>query len=537
MIIDPRQPVDNFAVPITGFADMLDNRAADNADYLIELHHARDTRQVWSAAQWRMRVRATARWLLDAGVEPGDAVATLAGNTADAVALAYACWLIGACCVPLNAQESAARLAFVLGDANAVMLVASAEEHSRATELARTTGVPVRGAHELPELVDVRDLPVVTGLDHPALRLYTSGTTGNPKGVVVTLANLATDLDALATELGWSPATRVLTVLPVHHANALVISMLLPWVTGGATILTDRFRTDTFWGDAETEHATTASMVPTLLEFLLSAPGTAPAGFDEMLCGAGPLLPETAVGFEERFGVAIRHLYGLSETTCVSCLMPAMSATDRRHWYTAFGFPSIGRPLPHTRMAVLDAAGAELPAGERGELVIRGATVMREYAGRAQDTARAFAGGWFHSGDEGFWRPGPDGAPMFFITGRMKELIIRGGHNISPFEIDAVLHAHPKVKFGLAVPFSHRLYGEEVAAYVIPDGASTEQEILAHCADLLDFSHCPKVVIFGEELPFTSTGKVKRIELAARLAAQLAQYRETVFRRHATRSD
>lgn len=530
--MDAREPVDDFLSPYTCFADLLEARASDDAVYLTELHHARGTRQMWSAAQWRLRVRATARWLLDSGVGQGDAVATLAGNTADAVALAFACWLAGVCCVPLNAQESPARQAFTLTDAEAKMLVASPEEQGRAAELSATTGVALRSTWDLPEPVPV-SVPVSTDPELPALRLYTSGTTGTPKGVVTTFGNLVTDVDAMSRVYGWGPATRVLTVLPVHHANALVISMLLPWFTGGSTVLTDRFRTERFWADAQTEAATTASLVPTLLEFLLTAPGAAPAGFDEVLCGAGPLLPETALRFESRFGVAVRHLYGLSETTAVSCTMPGLIPADRSHWHSAFGFPSIGAALPHVRMAVLDQDGAELPAGERGELVIRGAIVMREYAGRPEDTARAFAGGWFHSGDEGFWQPGPDGAPLYFITGRMKELIIRGGHNISPFEIDAVLGAHPKVKFGLALAFPHRLYGEEVAAYVVADGPLTEQDVLAHCAERLDFAHCPKVVIFGDDVPYTATGKAKRLELAARLAEELGRHRDTEFRRRA----
>ena len=133
--------------------------------------------------------------------------------------------------------------------------------------------------------------------------------------------------------------------------------------------------------------------------------------------------------------------------------------------------------------------------------------------------------------DEGFWRSGPGGRPAYFVTGRIKELIIRGGHNISPFEIDEVLRAHPRIKFGLAVAFEHRVYGDEVAAYVVADGRLTEQEVLDHCAARLDFAHQPKVVIFGNDVPYTATGKAKRIELRNRLANQLHQYRDTTFRR------
>jgi long-chain acyl-CoA synthetase len=212
--------------------------------------------------------------------------------------------------------------------------------------------------------------------------------------------------------------------------------------------------------------------------------------------------------------------------------MPALPDRDRRHWHAEFGFPSIGSPLPHTQMAVLHpVTGRPAPAEVRGELAVRGAIVMRGYANRPDATAEAFRGGWFHTGDEGFWRPGPEGRPVFFITGRLKELIIRGGHNISPFEIDEVLRAHPRVKFALAVPFEHRVYGDEIAAYVVADGPLTEQDILDHCAARLDFAHQPKVVVFGDDVPYTATGKAKRLELKARLAPALATYREAIFRR------
>src|SRR5689334_193723 len=133
-------------------------------------------------------------------------------------------------------------------------------------------------------------------------------------------------------------------------------------------------------------------------------------------------------------------------------------------------------------MPVVDQSADQRAAGERGELVDGGAMVMRGYAGLRAATADALGQGWFHTGDEGFWQPGPDGAATYFITGRIKELIIRGGHNISPFEIDEVLRQHPRVRFGLAVPFDHRLYGEEVAAYVVPEGELSEPELLEWCA-------------------------------------------------------
>lgn len=532
--VEPSSPVDDYEPEWPDFASFLASRHDDAETYLIELHHGRETRSVWTVAEWRKRVRSVATWLVHEGVGPDDSLATLAGNTADALALAKACWLLGACCVPLNPGDSAERQAFILRNASIRLLMHGEEQRAVAEGLSAAVGVRLgatadMAAVQAPAEAEPRTRALT--LDKPALRVYTSGTTGDPKAVVLSLRNLLTDCHALTSALGWTAGTRVITVLPIHHVNGLIISSLLPWFAGLSTVLCDRFRSERLWSDAQAEGATVCSVVPSLLEFLLAAPDEPPAGFREVLCGAGPLLVETVLDFEHRFRLPVRHLYGLSETTAVLTLMPSLTEEVRRKWHRESGFPSVGPAVPHARVAVLDEDGRPVGPGVRGELAARGAVVMDSYAGRAEETAHAFRGGWFHTGDEGFWKPGEDGRPYYFITGRIKELIIRGGANISPFEVDAVLHSHPGVRFGLAIPFENRFYGEEIAAYVVCDGTVTAEEILAHSARYLDHARCPKVVVFGNDVPYTATGKAKRLELKARLAPLLAQYRESQFRR------
>jgi long-chain acyl-CoA synthetase len=538
--MDPRRPVDDYQLPWRSFADFFLSRPADGTPFLTALDHEAGTRRTWDSSQWRRQVLATARWLRNQGVQPGDAVATLAGNSAEALAAAYGCWVLGACCVPLNPADPTTRQAYAVTDAGAALLLHSAHHAERAAELAaaapvklhQTDGLLSTGPADTATEEDGGDLGV--DLSSPALRVYTSGTTGDPKGVVLPAASLLIDVDALARTFGWDHQTRVITVLPIHHVNGLVISSLLPWRTGSSTVLCDRFRSDRFWADVAAERAAVCSMVPTLLEFLLAADGDRPETFTEVYCGAGPLLVETVLDFEDRFQVPVRHLYGLSETTCVATVMPSLPDVERRHWHRAHDFPSIGPAVPHTEVAILDATGSKVvDPGIRGEIAIRGATLMTGYAGYPAETATAFDGGWFHSGDEGFWQPAPDaaGTPYFFVTGRLKELIIRGGVNVSPYEIDTVLRTHRAVRYGLAVPFDNRFYGDEIAAYVVPSEPVTEEEILAHCARHLDHSRRPKVVLFGEDIPYTATGKAKRLELKRRLAPQLAQYRDVPFRK------
>lgn len=541
-LVDVRASVDDFEVPWASFVEFFLARDDDEAAFLTELDHDREKRRQWTVAEWRRRVLATADWLEANGIAEGSAVATLAGNTADALALAYGAWVLGACCVPLNPGDGLDRQAYILQDADAKLLVHGTGAHQPLLEaLDGASGISVVSTSEFAAAVDEsveqgpRSAPV-SGLDGAALRVYTSGTTGHPKGVVLSARNLLTDCDALRQGLGWAQDSRVITVLPVHHVNGLVISSLLPWYARLSTVLCDRFRSERFWADVEAESATVCSMVPSLLEFLLNTPGSAPPSFREVLCGAGPLLTDTAIEFEERFGVPIRHLYGLSETTAVVTITPRMNDDVRRRWHREFGSPSIGPALPHVEVDIHNMDGKPVAAGERGEIVIRGAIVMQGYAGLADATADAFRGDWFHSGDEGFWIDAPGRGRFFFITGRIKELIIRGGSNISPLEVDAVLRSHPAVEFALAVPFENRFYGEEVAAYIVPRFPVADEEILAHCARYLDFARQPKVVIQGDDVPFTATGKAKRLELKRRLSPILANYRDTQFRRSSATS-
>jgi long-chain acyl-CoA synthetase len=189
-----------------------------------------------------------------------------------------------------------------------------------------------------------------------------------------------------------------------------------------------------------------------------------------------------------------------------------ISKEEHKKWMRDFGYPSIGPALPQNEMMIADESGNPLPPGEKGEIVIRGLNVMKYYYENDEANEQTFRFGWFRSGDEGFYREDERGQKYFFITGRLKELIIRGGVNISPLEIDEVLAKCPKVKAAIAVGFENDFYGEEVGAYVqaIEGAMLTAEEVLAHCRDLLPFAKVPKAVVFGNDIPVTSTGKYQR---------------------------
>ncbi len=493
-----------------------------------------DDRSVLSWGEAGSRVAALASLLGALGVGRGDRVATLAHNHPDTVLQYVAAWAVGACIVPLNAGEDAGRIAYVLKHSRAKLLFTRAEYLDRVEPL--RAGLP-----DLRDVVlagdrrrgythvdDASLAPAVAAAvpvaDDEALIVYTSGTTGHPKGVVLTHGNLLVDARQIAAWHALGPDDRLMCVLPIHHVNGIVVTLVTPLACGGTVVLCRKFRTGSFFPLLARERVQVVSVVPTLLAFLLQGAdkgtvatgGLDLSGFRHLICGAGPLTCDLALRFESRFGLRIVHGYGLSETTCYACFLPVDLPTDEhRAWLGDHGFPSIGTPLPANEMAIHDPAGVARPAGERGEIVIRGSTVMAGYHDADEANRQAFAHGWFRSGDEGFWLPGRDGRPYFFITGRLKELIIRGGVNVSPLEVDEVLMSAPGVKAGLAVGFAHDVYGEEVGAYVVPLPGTRPDAgaVLDFCRGALPRHKCPKVVVFGDELPVTSTGKYRRHQL------------------------
>ncbi|OYT71513.1 MAG: AMP-dependent synthetase [Chloracidobacterium sp. CP2_5A] len=485
-------------------------------------------RELSYGALWEA-VQSGAAALRAAGVEPGDRVAVLAGNDLEIVVAYCAIWTLGACVAPVNMTEDAERRRFIVENAEARLVLAPPDHLSEARSLAEALpalrGALALGAGEWRTgLVGAAYAPDAVS-EREALIVYTSGTTGAPKGVVLTQASLLLDAQALRDWNRVTAGDALMCVLPIHHVNGIVVTLLTPFIAGAKAVLNHKFSPATFWARIAREGVRIVSVVPTLLAFLLERPELfareAVGSLSHLICGAGPLTVELARQFEETFGVRVLHGYGLSETTCYSTMLPLdLSPEEHRHWMRAFGFPSIGAALPVCNVAVHDAEGNPLPPGARGEIVICGPSVMTGYFKRPESTSEAFAHGWFRSGDEGFYELDAQGRAFFFITGRIKELIIRGGVNVSPFEIDEVLSRIPGVKRGLAVGFEHRWYGEEVGAYIVPeDGATLDAEMILRAArERLPFHKSPKVVVFGADIPVTSTGKYQRNKLRSRFA-------------------
>ncbi|MCE7946992.1 MAG: long-chain fatty acid--CoA ligase [Chloroflexi bacterium CFX4] len=546
---------ENYLVPYRHIAHLLENRASESPEKTFLIAYDADgTRTEYTYADFNAQVNRAANLLWSLGIRPNDRVATLAYNHAETVILYCACWKLGATLAPQNATEDDARIAFILRNSEAVALfvrhdyleraariLSGASEGSGAPNVRRVVqmgGAPhgeiMHFSTELAVQAEDFSTPDHVSLESEALLVYTSGTTGAPKGVVLTQYNLLVDARGISDWQGITGNQRMMCVLPIHHVNGIVVTLITPLYVGGSLVLNRQFQSQTFWARIAAEKVHIVSVVPTLLQFCCEyadaqqASGKSIWGdhvrrgdlthFRHIICGAGTLSVALTKRFEDQFDFPILHGYGLSETTCYSCFLPIdLGWHEHQDWLQRHGYPSIGCPISPNEMAIFDPSGSGVPLGEgeRGEICIRGHNVMKYYFQRPEANAETFKFGWFRSGDEGFFLSDSRGRQFFFITGRIKELINRGGVKFSPFDIEEVLLSIAGVKVGLAIAFENNYYGEEVGAYVVlEEGAAlTEAQILAACRAKLTFEKAPKVVVFGTEVPVTTTGKYQRLKL------------------------
>lgn len=512
----------------TDFSKMIDsckNKEDLYLSFLDAFHNKTDI----TYQQFYDHVIGVARFYAAQGLRIGDKIATISHNHWHTVVQYFAAWYCGLVVVPVNVGEDDNRIAYILENAEVKLALV------RENYIERIKGIIdendsiadleiVECGDEL-DAFKVKDNSIIvepfTDIEREAFIVFTSGTTGNPKGVVLTQRNLLEDARTISQWHNIDGQTKMMCVLPTHHVNGTVVTLITPFFAGASTVLNQKFSAGHFFSAIEIEGVHIVSVVPTLLQYLTShyadLESPRPESLRHIICGAGPLTVQVAQNFEQKFEVPIIHGYGLSETTCYSCFLPVEQSREKHeHWMRDFGYPSIGIPVPANEMDIQDENGKSVPEGERGEIVIRGVNVMKGYFNNQEANESAFKNGWFRSGDEGFYKRDEDGHSYFFITGRLKELIIRGGINLAPLEIDEVINRAPGVKAGIAVGFENDWYGEEVGAYVqLKEGAKEDAKaIIEYCQEHLPYSKSPKVVVFGDQLPVTSTGKYQRLKVA-----------------------
>ncbi len=477
-----------------------------------------------SYAELCARVEALAAGLHgELGVRAGDRVAVLAPNRLEIPVLVLALLRLGAVVVPLNPASAPEDWAYVLGHSGARGLCATRELGERVPAAARPAfTLHVEDAFALGGGGGAAAPPAPDGCDERmAVVLYTSGTTGNPKGVALRQRSLLANGRSMAKNFGLDRTTQ-LAVLPLYHAHAFGFGLMTALTTGGHLVFTERLEPYTWAHVVRAESVAVTSVVPTLLPMLLAArvKREQVPTLQHVMVSSAPLPVDVARAFEDKVGVPLVQGWGLSEyTNFACCVSPRASAEDHAQLMYGWEVPSVGPALEGTEVRVVTGAGGVATAGEgeRGELVVRGPSKMLGYFEDAEATARAIdAEGWLHTGDEGFFRV-HGGRPVFFVTGRIKEIIIRDAEKYSPLRIEArLVERVPELSGRLVVlGFAHGEHGEEVGAYVeAADDAAFDEAMRARLAaaiEVLPVPERPKVVLYGAApIPRTHTGKVQR---------------------------
>ncbi|MDQ2736048.1 MAG: AMP-binding protein, partial [Pseudomonadota bacterium] len=448
---------------------------------------------------------------------PGDTISLVMPNGLQTLRLLLGFMHAGFCVNPVNLLSQPAQMRYVLehSDCRLVVVAPEWEERVRAalTEIGREVRVFVIAADGdvealravFPRLSALRR-PAAPAPGATALLMYTSGTTGVPKGVMLTQANLAANAAAISAEHELGAGDRVLAVLPLYHINAFAVTMLAPLVQGGSLGVAPRFSAARFWGQAIGLRCTWLNVVPTIISYLLEGetpPRASLAHIRFCRSASAALPPEHHRAFEAKFGIGIVETMGLTETVAPSFSNPL--APEHRK------VGSVGR-ASGGEARVVDALLAPVGDGHTGEIVIRGPHVMRGYYKNDEATRASFTvDGWLRTGDLGHC----DADGFFFVTGRIKELIIKGGENIAPREIDEVLLAHPAVLEAAAVGIPDRHYGQEILACVVlrESVSCSDDELREFCVARLGRFKTPKTFRFVASLPRGPSGKVQRLKL------------------------
>jgi acyl-CoA synthetase (AMP-forming)/AMP-acid ligase II len=474
-------------------AELPDARAAARPDAACI---ADDTVQL-DNAQFAERVARAAALLARLGVGAGDVVAVALPNRIELVTTLFAAWRLGAAATPVNPALTPAEMQYQLDDAGAKVVIGD--------ELGLDAAVVEPG--QLAEESSLQPEPVAVDPAALALLIYTSGTTGRPKGVMLDHSNIAAMCDMTRAGLGITAADHSLLILPLFHVNGIVVGTLTPLLAGGRVTVAGRFSPKTFFGLVERIRPTYFSAVPAIYAMLTSMPEAETADTTSLrlvVCGAAPMPAELISRVEGTLGVGLVEGYGLSEGSCASTLNP----------YDGVRKPgTVGLPLPGQEVRVVDQFGHPLPQGERGEVVIRGANVMRGYLNRPEDTAKTIVDGWLHTGDVGIF----DEDGYLRIVDRIKDMIIRGGENIYPKEIETALYGHEDVLEVAVVGRPDDVLGEVVVAYVAlrPEASGTVKELHALCAERLAKYKRPVLIELRDELPKNAVGKIDKPALRA----------------------
>ncbi|WP_328476718.1 long-chain fatty acid--CoA ligase [Streptomyces sp. NBC_00377] len=467
--------------------------------------------QVISYAELDDRSARAAALLRAEGVRPGDRVALMLPNVPEFVVLYYGILRAGGIVVPMNPLLKTRESAYHLDDSGAVLLFEWHRAPGEGAQGAAAAGVrhlSVEPAAFAALLAGHRPLTEVTGsgADDVAVLLYTSGTTGRPKGATLTHAGLRHNTEVNAVHVQRiTPQDVVVGCLPLFHIFGQICTMSAAVRAGASLTLIPRFEPQAVLDAVVRDRATVFEGVPTMYAALLQHPSQVDLPTLRLCISGGASLPvEVLHGFERRFGCAVLEGFGMSETSPVV----TFNHPDRPR-----KAGSIGTPIRDVEVRLLDAKGHEVAPGEIGELVVRGPNVMKGYWNRPEETAAAVPDGWLRTGD--LARQDEDG--YLYIVDRKKDMIIRGGYNVYPREMEEVLHEHPAVALAAVVGVPHTRLGEEIAAAVVlrPGARATPDELREFVKSRVAAYKYPREVWLVDTLPTGPSGKILKREITA----------------------
>ncbi len=478
-------------------------------------------------AQLRSEVDRLATDLRQMGLGHRDRIAIVTGNGPE-MALVFLAASVAGCAAPLNPKYRAAELQFYMDDLGAQAMIARADRTGTAArEAAAALGIPTvtlaGSVSEGPGSVELQAQPINAAqpaadndftprADDFALVLHTSGTTSRPKIVPLRQRNLALSARAIAHSLALTAADRSLNVMPLFHIHGLLAGLLAPLSVGGSVVCTNGFDAFAFFKQLQEFRPSYYTAVPTMHQMVIARSArnrdvARQARLRFVRSSSASLPAPVFQSLTQLFEAPVIEAYGMTEATHQMCSNPLPPRVAKvRSVGVAAGI----------EVAVLDPDGAQLDAGERGEVSIKGPTVIDGYESNPQANKEAFtAAGWFRTGDEGYL----DAEGYLFLTGRLKEQINRGGEKISPLEVDEALLRHPDVAQAVTFALPHPKLGEDVAAAVVAAGGATidQRDLRRFVSQSLAAFKVPRRVLVLDELPKGATGKLQRIGLAKRL--------------------
>lgn len=514
----PRIPV-----PVHSVEELLNSHARTFPDKpaVIAVNVDTDETSTLSYSTLSALVRKAAAWLVSLGIKRGDRFAILMHNTPEVIILELAGAIIGAATVPLDfKRDTPERKLFKLKDTNAKALFIKYEGEPTTDKL---PNLIIRSWTTFDDFIKL--LPstpykkTLPSLDDYYVILYTSGTTALPKGVL--LSTRACLLNAMGI-INWQKFTRddVFNImLPLHHINSteFCLAMLL---VGGTIVLNSRYSASKFWHIIHTHNVTNTSIVPTILHDLLTKQNESikTPSLKRICIGSAPVLPEETMRFYDTFGIRVTQGYGQTETALRVAGVPV--DINEKSYRELVKTNTIGTELKNNHLAIMDNQNNEMLEGKEGEICICGPILAQGYLNNPEETKASFVNGWFHSGDLGYWKI-IDNNKFFFIIGRIKEIIIKGGINLSPSAIeDALLKSFPQIDEVSVVGYPDVRMGEEIAAVVV----SKKRFTLPDQIPGLSTYETPKKVFFVDTLPKTSTGKIQRVEIKKIIAKLIKHY-------------